>query len=55
MIEKALKQYYEVFGQNYPLMITSDKTDEEILEDIERCIASGEPAAEPVYEEDMVY
>lgn len=55
MIEKALQRYYDVFGQNYPLMITSDKSEEEILEDINRCIASGEPAAEPEYEDDTVY
>ena len=55
MIEEALKRYYKAFGKNYPLMITSEKTEEEILADIEKCIASGTPAAEPEYEDGMVY
>ena len=55
MIEKALEKYYQHFGENYPLMIVGNMTDNEIIERINSCIENGEPEKEPEYEENADY
>ena len=54
-MEDALKRYYQYFGENYPLMIVGCKTDEEIIDRINHCIAANQPEAEPEYEDDVDY
>ena len=44
MLEELLEEYYEKFGENYPLMITSMLSSEEIIDDIRACLESGKPA-----------
>ncbi|MBQ6439342.1 MAG: hypothetical protein IJJ06_04265 [Mogibacterium sp.] len=55
MLEKALEEYYEHFGQNYPLMITATVDSEAIIADIERCIATNTLAKEFEYEDGLIY
>lgn len=54
-MEKALKRYYEHFGENYPLLITSNLTDDEVIKDIEKCIETNTKAKEPEYDSDGDY
>lgn len=54
-VAKALDIYYEHFGENYPLMITDQLTEDEIIEDIKKCIEANKPSEPVEYEEDEVY
>lgn len=54
-LEKWLDEYYEVFDANYPLGITSQKSDFEIIADIKKCINSGIPAKAQEYKADEAY
>lgn len=54
-LEKALNAYYEHFDENYPLGITGTMSDDEIIDDIERCIESNEKAEDVQYEDDADY
>ncbi len=54
-LDEALNAYYNHFGENYPLCITSSKTTEEIIDEIELCIDTNEKADEPVYEDELEY
>ena len=54
-MEEALQKYYEAFGKHYPLVITSQLSDDEIIKDINRCIADGKQAEEPEYEDENIY
>lgn len=53
--DELLKEYFDTFGQNYPLMITSDVEEDEIIRDIIACIENGEPAKPTEYEEGLIY
>jgi hypothetical protein len=53
--EDWLNAYYETFGKNYPLVIVGEKSEAEIIGDISRCIESGVPADDPVYEDGLIY
>lgn len=50
-LDKALNLYYEHFGKNYPLCVTSNRSNEEIIEDIELCIDTDTEAERPNYDE----
>lgn len=54
-LERALQEYMEVFNESYPLVVTMGMSDDEIIDDIEQCIQSGNPAEPPVFEEDVDY
>lgn len=54
-VEKVLNQYYEHFGKNYPLGANGNLADEEIIADIQRCIAEKHDAEQPSYEENADY
>jgi hypothetical protein len=54
-MEEALERYYQKFGENYPLMIADTKTDEEIIERINRCIKTNQPESEPEYNDGSDY
>lgn len=47
MLEEWLNRYYDKFGEDYPLLITSMLSDKEIIRDIRKCLESGE-RAEPL-------
>ncbi len=54
-LDNALNEYFAKFGENYPLLITALASTEEIIEDVEACIANGEPKPEPELDEDVDY
>lgn len=54
-LDEALQAYYERFGENYPLCIADDKSEEEIIDDIELCIEKNKVAEPLDYEEDNDY
>lgn len=53
--DKLLDMYFEKFGENYPLDIVGDLSDDEIMADIRECISNNTPAKEPEYDETLVY
>lgn len=53
--DKALNAYFRHFGENYPLGIAATMSEDEIIDDIERCIEADEKAEEPQYEDDADY
>ena len=53
--DKLLDMYFEKFGENYPLDIVGDLSDDEIMADIRECISSNTPAKEPEYEKTLIY
>ncbi|MBQ1771745.1 MAG: hypothetical protein II000_07370 [Clostridia bacterium] len=46
-LDNALDEYFDKFGENYPLVITSMMTNDEIIADINKYIKSGKPKPEP--------
>lgn len=54
-IDKALNAYFDHFGENYPLGITATMSEDEIIDDIERCIEANEKAKDPQYEDEAYY
>lgn len=54
-MEVALERYYQHFGESYPLLITSTRTDEEVIDRINHCIETNQPEAEPEYEDGVDY
>lgn len=58
-IEKKFNElsdkYFEKFKKNYPLMITTSMTLEEVCEDIEKCLKSGKPKKEYPYKKGADY
>ena len=54
-LERLLDEYYQVFNESYPLMIVSDIPEEEIIDDIERCIESGVKAEPILYDDEADY
>ena len=55
MLEAWLDNYYSVFGENYPLMITAPIDSEAVINDIKRCIESGELAVPMELDPDLDY
>lgn len=55
MLEKMLSEYREKFKKPYPLFISGDKTEKEIIEEIKRCINKGEEAKETDYVKGVDY
>lgn len=54
-LDKALDKYYNHFGTNYPILIVGYYEEEEIIADIEQCIASDCPAKEIEYDDECEY
>lgn len=52
---KALNQYEQYFGERYFFYIGFEKSDQEIIEEIEKCIKTGKRQKEPQYDEDKLY
>ena len=53
--EKLSKIYFEKFGDNYPLVITGNKSLEEVNKRIKECLEIGKPEEEPEYESGAYY
>ena len=47
-LKEALERYLKRFGEYYPLAVSGTKSDDEIVKDIDRCLASD--TKEKVYE-----
>ena len=54
-LDKALDKYLEKFDENYPILITDTRSDEEIIKRINYCIENNIKEAEPEYEEGCDY
>ena len=54
-LDAALEAYYEHFGENYPLCISDNRSNEEIIADIELCIDTDTEAEQPSYEDEADY
>lgn len=54
-LDKALDAYYEHFDVNYPLGIAATMSEDEIIDDIERCIETNEKAEDPEYDDNADY
>lgn len=46
-VQQALNEYKEYFGVNYFFYIGHEKTDQEIIEEIENCIKTGKSRKNP--------
>lgn len=53
-LEIMLEKYQEHFGCAYPFADAGDKTDAEIVVDIEKCLEADKPAPDPVMEENFL-
>ena len=54
-LDKVLDEYFDKFGENYPFVITSMASTDEIIADVRKYIEKGEPKPEPEYDEDVDY
>ena len=54
-VRTALKAYEDCFGENYFFYMGFTKTDQEIVEEIQKCIKTGRKQKEPRYNEDKIY
>lgn len=48
-------KYYEKFGKDYPYMITSAMTLEDVCADIEKCLKTGKPKKDYPYKKGADY
>lgn len=55
MLEELLNEYFDMFGENYPLMMTSQLSEREVISDIQSCIETGKPAKPVEYEDGLIY
>lgn len=53
--KKWLNIYFDVFGENYPILPVDSQTDEEIINNIQKCIETNIPAKEYEYEDGCDY
>ncbi len=54
-LETLLDEYYDVFDENYPLVITDTRSTEEICEDVQKCIDSGKRKKSPKLKKGLDY
>jgi len=53
--DKLLDEYFDRFGENYPIVITSSVNFDDCAKQIRKCIESGKKAPAPEYEDKAVY
>lgn len=46
-LDKASDEYFELFGENYPLFFTDMRKTEDIIADIEECVKTKKKKEEP--------
>lgn len=54
-LQQALKEYEKYFGTNYFHYIGFEKTEEEIIQEIEECIRTGKKQKGPAYDDEKIY
>lgn len=54
-LQEALDEYKKYFGMNYFHYVGFEKSEQEIIEEIQNCIRSGEKQKEPEYDSDKLY
>lgn len=54
MLDRLLDEYLDKFGENFPIYMTRQMTDDQLLSTIEGAIKSGKPYS-PKIEEDVLY
>lgn len=54
-LQQALNEYEKYFGVNYFFYIGHEKTDQEIIREIENCIKTGKAQKEPEYDQGKLY
>ncbi len=54
-MEEALKRYEQHFGEVYHFFVRVIKSDDEVIEEIDRCIANDARQSEPDYEAGIDY
>ena len=54
-LDIVLDEYYKKFDKNYPLVITSLMTMDEIIKDVKKYIEKGKPKPEPKLNSRYVY
>lgn len=54
-LQEALDEYEKYFGINYFHYVGFEKSEQEIIEEIQNCIISGKKQEEPVYDYDKIY
>ena len=54
-LQKALEEYEKYFGERYFFYIGFQKTDEEIISEIQKCIRTGKKQRPPKYRDDLIY
>ena len=54
-LQKALEEYEKYFGERYFFYIGFQKTDEEIISEIQKCIRTGKKQRPPKYRDDCIY
>lgn len=53
--DELCDKYYETFGENYPLVITDQRTLKEVCDDIEKCLKTIKKAEKPKYKKGADY
>ena len=54
-LEEALKAYEDCYEENFFFYMGFTKTDQEIIEEIQKCIKTGRKQKEPRDDEDKIY
>lgn len=54
-LQKALEEYEKYFGERYFFYIGFEKTDSEIISEIQKCIRTGKKQRPPKYRDDCIY
>lgn len=54
-LQKALEEYEKYFGERYFFYIGFEKTDSEIISEIQKCIRTGKKQRLPKYRDDCIY
>lgn len=55
MLDELLREYFDAFGEDYPIMITAMVSADEVIEDIRKCLINGKPATPMELEEGLDY
>lgn len=54
-MEEALKRYEQHFGEAYHFFVGVIKSDDEVIEEINRCLATNTRQSDPDYEDGCLY
>lgn len=54
-LDVLIDEYFERFGEMYPLVITDMRSEQEVEKDIERCIRTGKKKKAPKLKQGLFY